>query len=159
MHDRALIFFTDGETVSPAICLYRHGSQVPSILAATAAPKTRDPEGAANAIAMIGVPKYYATRFFMVCGDFIDENIGLGPERVDEELEVLLCRTVQPLAGLAPILEARRTLRTFSRVLGLEAGLVVANVSAATWSWRAFGGHLESTPRTSDSGWFEVHPV
>ena len=109
MHDRALVFFTDGETASFAICLFLHCSQLPSLLAVTAGRIARDsqPAAVARAISLMGAPGYCATRFLGVCAASLSlgENVRLGPDRVDGELEALLCRTVQPLAGLVPDLE------------------------------------------------------
>jgi hypothetical protein len=155
MQDRAVIFFTDGETASFAICLFRHGHQVPSLLAAAAARMTREPAAVAHAVALIGAPEYCASRFLGLCVASVDESTFLAPECVRGELEVLLCQT----AGSAPALKATGALCALSQELSLEAGLIVVDVSAATWSWRAFGGYLQSRPRTTDNRSFEVHPA
>lgn len=156
MSDRALIFFTNGVIVSSAVDLHQNGSDVPSLLAAAAKVVANASESPMHNVIRIDAPKSYAVRFVSACVAAGGGNIGFGSRSIGEELEDAVRRTVQPRLELIPAVEARQALRAFSREVGLEAGLVVVNVRRTTWSWRAFGGRLQSRPRTSDSGWFEV---
>ena len=159
MHDRAIIFFTDGETVSSGICLFRSGSKVPALLTETAEriACTKEPAATARAVSILGAPTYYANRFLGVYAEFytLSGNVHFVPDHVDEDLNAVLCRAVWLRSGPVPGL-ASGVLQTLSCDLGLEAGLVVVDVSTTTWSWRAFGGYLQGTSETPDSGWLEV---
>ncbi len=158
MGDRAIVFFTDGETVSPAVYLHRNGSDVPSLLAAAATAVGRDPEGPSCEASRIDAPSFHAARFVGACFAAIGGDVSVGSQSVSRDLEVSVGRTVQPLVELVPGVEARQALRTFSRGMDLEAGLVVVNVRTAKWSWMAFGGHLQRRRREGENGWFGVNP-
>ena len=153
MGDRAFVVFTNGRTVSPLVVLEENGEDVPALLADAAAVVARDPAGLGPNVFRIDAPNFYAAQLAEVC----PAAARVRSQSVGEEFETWVRRIVQRDIELVVGGWARYALRTFAKEVALEAGLVVVNVRTATWSWKAFSGHLQRKPRgPGGRSWFEV---
>jgi len=156
MGDRAFIFFTNGETVSPVIDLLCKGSDVPLFLATAESVMACGPKDDVHVALRLDAPYFYAALLFQGCYGGVDGNVTIADWNIGERLEGAVRRTVQPCVESVPSAEA--VLRNVATTFGLEAGIFVVNVRTAKWSWKAFGGSLQRRPKAGNGGWSEVHP-
>jgi hypothetical protein len=117
MGDRARIIFTDRDTVSPIVYLHWGGSNVPAYLAQLATMMAERKGDAA----------YACARFIGVCHEDIPPPYSLGVDSCDSDLESAIA-----LDEIAIIESASHG----------DAGFVI--VDCSDFSWRAYGGYLES---------------
>lgn len=115
MGDRALVVFKNQDTVSPTVYLHWNGSDVPLFifqLGLLMADRRND-------------VSYAAARFIGLAHEAIPGNLSLGVRETPDELRQAV------IDGDVDLIE------DFSHG---DAGVVV--VDTATFSWRAYGGHL-----------------
>jgi len=143
MGERALVVFTNGEEVSPAVYLHWHGEVVPQLLKLAATVMAGDPKSGYQNAPRIGDVSYSAARFVGVCHSVIDGNLSLGLQLITEKLERGVRDLIRPTATAHARVGAVRLIRKEIDGMWLDAGYVVVDVRAAEWSWRAFGGYLE----------------
>ena len=148
MGERALVVFTNGEEVSPAVYLHWHGEDVPQLLNLAAAVMAGDPNSGYQNAPRIGDVSYSAARFVGVCHSVIDGNISLGLQPITEKLERGARDLIRPTATAHARVGAVSLIRTEIDGMWLDAGFVVVDVRAPEWCWRAFGGYLEQDERS-----------
>lgn len=126
MGDRAIVIFTDGAEVSPAIYLHWNGTEVPAWL-------KEHKEMMAD---RTGDVAYAAARFVGIAHTKITGNLSLGmwnltPEQIDR------------IRGAHPSTSPETELTAMSHG---DAGVALVNVNDFTW--KGYGGYLEEAPAT-----------
>lgn len=147
MGDRALVVFTDGQGVSPAVYLQWHGEEVTQLLEVTQALMGGDSSGRNSSWWPYRDPEACVARFIGICAQVVGGNTGLGVQSIDGELEGAARTATNGSATGHARLSALRSIAEQAEEYGLDAGLVIVDVRSVEWSWRAFGGYLE------EDGW------
>ena len=113
MGDRARVFFTSGQDLSPGVYLHWHGNEVAALLR-----KTRERMKGRE-----GDSHYAAARFVGICHEHIPGNLSLGIE-----------------CGPSSVNEARERTDGYGYEWSPgDAGVFIVNCS--TWSVECFGGY------------------
>lgn len=152
MGDQALVIFTNGVIVSPAVYLHWDGQSVPEALKQAEAIMAGKSCGYSPPRA--DDPSYSCARFAGVCTQAICGNMSVGLRMLSDDVADAIIDLIQRPDTNEGWTNAVRNVGKMADDLCLHAGLVVVDVRRIDWVWLAFGGYLED----DNEGEFEREP-